>query len=317
VPAEQAVPIVLAVDVESDSRDLPPGGGVDATGLERTVAAFADLRARLEQTTGAPVQFAWFVRMDPQIAGQAGAAGGLIDRAPAAFEVIEAASDVIGLHTHAGRWEAARRRWVVDLADPAWIDHCLVSAADAYRRQFGRPCREHRFGDRFSSPAAFDRLADLGVHVDVTPEPGQRGSRRPPGVASATGAVPGYLREPREAHRVAGGRLWLLPLTSADPGVALAAPWRWARRLRYLGQPRHRTLLLDRTWPSPSMLWDLAEAQLDAGARHLAFVIRSDLILRPRWEGAWAVLEALLQRPLARRLRFVGGEQAVERSVGG
>ena len=63
------------------------------------------------------------------------------------------------------------------------------------------------------------------------------------------------------------------------------------------------------------MFWDLAEEQLNGGATHLAFAIRSDLILQPRWAGASAVLESLLRRPLARRLTFVGGEEAVARSV--
>jgi hypothetical protein len=91
---------------------------------------------------------------------------------------------------------------------------------------------------------------------------------------------------------------------------------RWARRLRYLGQPRHRTLLLDRRWPTPGLFWDLAEDQLAGGAGHLAFAIRSDLILRERWPRASAVLEALLHRPLVRRLAFVSGEEAVRPLAG-
>jgi hypothetical protein len=65
------------------------------------------------------------------------------------------------------------------------------------------------------------------------------------------------------------------------------------------------------------MLWDLAEEQLESGASHLAFAIRSDLILGPQWAGTSEVLEALLRRPLVRSLAFVGGEEAVERSTGG
>jgi hypothetical protein len=86
---------------------------------------------------------------------------------------------------------------------------------------------------------------------------------------------------------------------------------RWLRRLRYAGQPRHRTLLLDRDWPSTDLFWDLAEAQLGDGATHLAFVIRSDLILRPRWSGVSAILDALITRPLVRQLAFTGAEEAV------
>jgi hypothetical protein len=89
-----------------------------------------------------------------------------------------------------------------------------------------------------------------------------------------------------------------------------------ARRLRYAGQPRHRTLLLDRPWPTPGLFWDLAEDQLNRGAGHLAFVIRSDLILRERWMRASAAFDALLHRPLVRRLEFMSGEEAVQRLVG-
>jgi len=39
-----AIPIVLAIDIESDTRHAPPGGGVDVSGLERTVDAFGQLR---------------------------------------------------------------------------------------------------------------------------------------------------------------------------------------------------------------------------------------------------------------------------------
>lgn len=310
------IPVVLAVDVEPDGRGSPPGAGVEVAGLVRTVEALQALRPRLEDATGRPVRFAWFVRMDLQIAAQGGRPDALLERAPAALLAIEAASDVIGLHTHAGRWNDADRRWIADHGDPAWIDECLVSSTSAFERRFGRPCREHRFGDRFSSPAMFDRLAALGVRVDLTPEPGQPGVRRANSETAATGRIPDYASEPRTAHRHSDGPLWILPLSSADPAPALRPPLRWLRTAGYARRPRHRTLLLDRAWPAPGMPWDLAEGQLESGAAHLAFAIRSDLILGPRWAGASAVLEALLRRPLVRSLAFVGGEEAVERASG-
>jgi hypothetical protein len=315
--ADASVPIVLGIDVEPDNRHDPPGSGVDATGFRRTAEILGALRPRLEDATGQPVVFAWFVRMDPQVADQGGRPDALLAAAPGVVEVLEEAGDVIGLHTHAGRWDARRRVWVADHADSAWIDHCLVSSFAAYADRQGRTCREHRFGDRFSSHAVFERVARLGARVDLTTEPGQPGTRRPSHLDHHTGRIPSYARAPRTPHRaLADGSLWLLPLSSADPAPALGPARRWARRLRYLGQPRHRTLIFDRSWPTPGLFWDLAERQLADGAEHLAFVIRSDLVLSPHWARADAVIDALLDRRLAARLAFVGGEEAVRRVAG-
>jgi hypothetical protein len=317
VIADGSIPFVLGIDVEPDNREDPPGAGVDVAGLRRTAAFVGGLRPRLEEATGRPVTFSWFVRMDPQVAQQGGRRDALLAAAPEVADAIEEAGDVIGLHTHAGRWDARRRAWVADHADAAWIDECVVTSFAAFRERFDRPCREHRFGDRFSSPAAFERLASVGAQVDLTAEPGQPGVRRAEHVRYGTGRIPSYAQVPRSAHRaVPGGSLWLLPLSSADPAPALAAGRRWARRLRYLGQPRHRTLLLDRAWPTPELFWELAEDQVARGVEHLAFVIRSDLVLRERWTGVTAILDALLRRPLARRLAFVSGEGAIRRLSG-
>ena len=312
MPADGSVPIVLGIDVEPDNRHDPPGAGVDATGFRHTAEYLEAIRPRLADATGSAVRFAWFVRMDPQVAAQGGRPDALLAAAPEVVAGIEAAGDVIGLHTHAGRWDPARGWWVAGHGDATWIDECLARSFDAFAHRFGRPCREHRFGDRFSSPAAFERLATLGARVDLTLEPGQPG-RRVPRHEHGTARMPSYARAPRFPHPAAeDGSLWLLPLSSADPAPAMSRGRRWARRLRYVGQPLHRTLMLDRPWPSAGLLWDLAEDQLARGAGHLAFVIRSDLVLGPRWAGASAVLESLVQRPLVRRLTFVGGEEAVQ-----
>ena len=315
--ADGSIPIVLGIDVEPDNRRSAPGAGVEVTGFRRTADAVASLRPRLQEATGRAVKFAWFVRMDPQVAAQGGRPEALVSGAPELADAIQEAGDVIGLHTHAGRWDPAARSWVADHADASWIAHGLETSFAAFAERFGRTCREHRFGDRFSSLAGFDRLAALGARVDLTPEPGQPGASRPAHLERSTGRIPSYARVPRSPHRAgAEGSIWLLPLSSADPAPGMGPGRRWMRRLRYLGQPRHRTLLLDRQWPSAGLLWDLAEVQLERGERHLAFVIRSDLVLGPRWAGASSVLEALRVRPLVRRLTFVGGEEAVERAVG-
>ncbi|MCI0344121.1 MAG: hypothetical protein L0221_01575 [Chloroflexi bacterium] len=307
------LPAVLAINIESDGRIGGPGSGVAAAGLVQTWSWLGALRPRLEDATGRAVRFAWFVRMDPQIALQAGRGDGLVAAAPAVFEAIAVAGDSVGLHTHAGRWDAARRRWVADHGDGAWVDRCLVSGFASFEGTFGRLCREHRFGDRFSSPAMYARLADLGVAVDLTAEPGLRGTKSSDPAADATGAIPDYLHVPRGPRRVGGDQLWSLPLSSADPAPGLPLARRLARRVAFIGKPRHRPLTLWRTWPSATAYWDIVDGAVRDGAQHLAWVVRSDLPLRPAYPRVAEILATLRARPLARRLAFGSGEDALDR----
>jgi hypothetical protein len=302
-------PVVLGVDVEPDDRGRPPGG-VAVDGFHATLEWLEGLRPWLAEATRAPVSFAWYVRMDPQIAWLTGRPDGLARTIMPALERLRRVGDTIGLHTHAGRWDG--RRWVADHGDPAWIERCVRTSADAYASLFGGPCREHRFGDRWSGPVLFDALVQTGIAIDLTAEPGQRGLRRLDTTTAATGRIPDYRAAPREPAPYGDGRLWLVPLSSADPGPTLPRLRRVVRRLRYLGQPLHRTLLLDRAWSSAAACWDVAEDRLaEMDQPYLAFAIRSDLLLRSRADGARAVLDELVRRPLAGRLRFTDGDGVV------
>jgi hypothetical protein len=219
--------------------------------------------------------------------------------------------DRVGLHTHAGRWDDRSGRWVVDHGDAAWVARCIRTSAAAFEEAFGAPCREHRFGDRWSSEAAFVELARLGVRVDLTIEPGQRSVRRLDPTSHATGRIPSYLRLRSEPFRHRASRLWLLPLSSADPAPTLQPVVRLARRLRHAGRPRHRPLQLDRPWRDPGGFWDLVEATLDAQPRpYFACAIRSDTILHHDGRVE-RLLESLVRRPLARRLGFTDGHGAL------
>jgi hypothetical protein len=307
-----AIPFVLAIDVEHDGRPARPGSGLPLVGLARTDDMLRSLRPRFEDATGRAVRFAWFVRMDPQIAVLAGRADALVEAGRPRIDEWAAHGDRIGLHTHAGRWDVRRGRWVVDHGSADWIAHCVGTSAAAFAGAFGTPCREHRFGDRWSSQAAFGELARLGVEVDLTIEPGQRSVPRLDLTSDATGRIPSYQRLRSEPFRNRASGLWLLPLSAADPAPALSPPVRLARRLRYAGRPRHRPLQLDRPWPSPGAFWDLVERTLDAQARpYFACAIRSDTIvhLGGRLEQ---ILNALVPRALARRFVFTDGHGALE-----
>ena len=282
-------------------------------GFHATVEWLETLRPRLEAATAQPVQFAWFVRMDPQIAQLSGRADAVAKAVLPQLLELRRRGDGIGLHTHAGRWDAAIRRWLVDHGDPAWVEHCIRTSFRAYHETFGEACRQHRFGDRWTSPAAFDLLAELGASVDLTEEPGKGRVKRVDTSADATGEVPSYRHLHSEARPHRDPRLWLLPLFAADPGPALRLPIRVARRVRFLGQPLHRPLTLDRPWRSADAYWSVVERALERQhAPYLALAIRSDFVQRPDLTGMRTVLDALPSRPLASRLRFADAVGVVE-----
>ncbi|MEA2519082.1 MAG: hypothetical protein QOF49_1162 [Chloroflexota bacterium] len=105
--------------------------------------------------------------------------------------------------------------------------------------------------------------------------------------------------------------MWQMPLSSADPAPALPPVQRWARRLRYVGEPRHRTLILDRAWPSPAVFWSVARGMLATQSEpYLAIAVRSDISLSPRFAEVEAILREL---PTSAGFIFETPEVAVAR----
>jgi len=309
---QSGVPIVFGVDVEPDIRPTGRREPIGLDGFAACIEWLEDLRPRLEDATGHPVRFTWFLRMDPQIEVLAGRADALAASALAELAWLRDRGDSLGLHTHAGRWDEVRDGWVADHGDPEWVAHCVRTAFASYAETFGEPCLRHRFGDRFTSPAALDLIGSLGARVDLTIEPGKPRTARVDVTAAATGEIPSSLHLRSEPIRHASSDMWLLPLTSGDPGPALPRPIRLARRLRFAGQPLHRPLTLYRRYTSPDAYWDVVErAVADQPVPYVALVIRSDLPLGPEMEFAGPIMAALLRRPLARRLQFADPVQVV------
>lgn len=312
-PSSGNIPVVLAIDVEPDGKPEGSNAPILLDGFRATLEWLEDLRTHLAAATGGPVRYAWFLRMDPQIETMGGTADALARGVLPELADVRRRGDGIGLHTHAGRWDMARGRWLVDHGNPGWIEHCVRTAFAAYEGVFGVTCQQHRFGDRWVSPEALDLLAELGAVVDLSEEPGKGRVARVDTTADATGEIPSYrhLRSEPRTHR--DPRLWLLPLTSADPGPALALPIRVARWARFAGQPLHRPLTLNRAWRSPDAYWSVVERALSRQrAPYLALAIRSDFVLRPDMTGMRPLLEALPRRALAKRLRFTDAVGAIE-----
>lgn len=299
------VPIVFGVDVEPDVRPTSATDPIGLDGFAACIEWLEGLRTRFEDVTGRPVTYSWFLRMDPQIEVLAGSPDALAIAARPQLDRLRAAGDTIGLHTHAGRWDPDAGEFIVDHGDPDWVAHCIRTAFGTYERVFGEPCRSHRFGDRWESPAALDLLASLGTAVDLTREPGKPRTPRVDLSARATGEVPSSLHMRSVPTRHGETPMSTLPLTAGDPGPALPLPIRLARRIRFAGQTLIRPLTIYRSYRSPDAYWDVVERVVDdQPVPYVALVVRSDLPLTPQIDFAKPIMEALVGRPFARRLRF-------------
>lgn len=303
---------MLCFDVEPDETNVRPGAR-PWLGFERLRERVGTLRDELAAATGRPVQFNWFLRMDPQIAETHGSAAWFIDHYDREIDHIRTAGDLIGLHPHAWRWAAEQGRWVADHADPEWVDHCIRVSYEAYEAALGEPCIAQRYGDRLMTARAARLSIELGARYDLTVEPGARSRRSLHPGTGATGHTAEMRYAPRGPYRPnqedplspGDGEIWMIPLTSMDPDPLLPIWRRVARRIRRPGGPWHRPAALTAPWPA-ALFWPMIERELaEMSQPYLAFAIRSDGPLLPNLNRPTEEkLAALLTSPLAARLVF-------------
>ena len=317
------IPAVVAFDVEPDDRS-PRLGRSSWTGFERLAHAAPRMRSVLEGATDRPVRFGWYLRMDPQILRLHGRSDHVASAYSAEIRRLRQEGDVLGLHTHAWRWSEERPRWYNDEADRGWVAECIEMSFDAYEAAFGEPCGLHRFGDRWLDAPATRLLADRGVRVDLTPEPGMAGVSARARGARPTAAIPDPRRapvgpsRPREVDPFrparAGERsldMHILPLTTADPTSASTLARRVVRGIRARGRPVARPLNPALAWRSPEAYWQLVRARLAQEPRpYLAIAIRTNAGL-----GGLRDLESIFRgvagTDLGARLAFTDPEEAV------
>lgn len=306
----QTKPVVFCIDVEPDERMFDPSGPPPPwLGFERFVERLPRLRERLAESTGRPVAVSWFLRMDEQVERTWGSREWAAGKYGEVLDGLVRDGDGLGLHTHPWRWDEGKGDWYAEYTDTAWAVASIDSAIDAFERSFGRPCEAHRGGDHHLSGAMLERLGGRGVRVDLTVEPGQRPGGAVRGEAShGTGAD--YRRVPREPYRSSaqrfpspdprGGDPLLIPLTSAlgsrrfgrTPIPPDASPARFI--------PRLEVELLGATWAPPV----------------LAFAVRSDAPLGPRWDALERNLMHLTRRHDVEFVSTTGVLEQVERLVG-
>jgi hypothetical protein len=237
-PRNDAIPVVLCIDVEPDPRDVPVPCHDPWRGFEAVHDLIESLRDRIARATGAPAHFSWMLRMDPQVQLAYGHAGWVAEHYRDDLCSSIAAGDEIGLHPHTYRWTDGG--WLIDTEDPAWVLHSVRMSFETYMEHFGRGCSTIRMGDRWMNDLALAEIERLGAKFDLTVEPGALPERDWSTETPCLGELPDYSACPRRPYRpsvatfrdegfVDSRAMWMIPLSSWTPELG----WRgWADEIR-------------------------------------------------------------------------------------
>ena len=282
----KAIPTVICVDVEPDTRRPELNSHDSWKGFEESLRLFEESRCRLSFE----VTFCWFLRMDPQVDVVHGSPLWVAHRYGTQIDNLRRTGDEIGLHTHA--WRQRNGEWVTDNGDQRWVEEAVRVSFEAYESAFGRVCQSFRFGDHWMNNETLDLVESLGARYDLTLEPGLRSDALADLLPSEvwTGRFPDYSNVPREPYKptredfrkrgdASGKRdMWVIPVSTAPLPHWPAAPfyrrvvWR-ARYGRRLYHPLSLALDPDQFRHS---LGDVVERK---NGRHLCVVARTGTVL--------------------------------------
>lgn len=289
------LPVIVCIDAEPDEREPSPGRPRPWGGYLALQARLAALRDRLPGP-GSTAHFAWFVRMDPQIADTYGTPAWGAVTYGAELDGALRRGDEIGLHVHPYRKREGLPGWISDFGDQAWVNDCLHTGLTAFEAARGRRCGAFRFGDGWMNDATVAWLGASGVCYDLTLEPGKNAPHGIRRGAARAGLGPDLTSVPGEPYRPAADDfrrpdstrtdgLWMIPVTTGRvrPSLErLRALYRAIRRPGWITSPR---IVLNPAL-SPLLFRDLLDRTLESSAtRLLVLAVRSDSGLSRRRLG--------------------------------
>jgi len=311
-----AIPVLINIDCEPDARETTPGRPEPWDGFERCFDFVSEKRAAMAAYLGAPVQFTWFWRVDPQVAHTCGSADWGLRTYAQQVAHLKACGDEIGLHVHLWRWNVEKARWIADYDDRAWIEACIRDGIVDFERATGEPPELFSMGDGWHNQRSVQLIEQLGVRIDCTLEPGCEGHSLAPGELSV-GDVPDRRAMPTAPYRPAtsdflqpdarGHRsLVLFPMSTA-----IEPPPRGLRNiLRRLASPKVRKMHLSHHPEHFKVMFAEVIARLPRPhaviAARSAFAADATLL-----RFAETNLDWMLRHPLAERFVFTGPTSAL------
>lgn len=293
------LPVVLCIDVEPDGRAIDrddPGGWA---GFEELLRVMPPMCERLGHATGTAAAFTWGLRMDPQVDQTWGTPAWVVEEWGDQLAMLEREGHELGLHTHDWRWHDEMGTWVAINEDPAWEVYVVEMAIEAFRQTLGRPAAAHRGGAHMLTPAMLEPLERGGVQVDLTVEAGLAPQAAMFEGEHFIGRNADYRVVPSKPYRTSAAT-FPAPDPAARSGPLL---------MPLSGAPTRRGGRAPLSiWSAPgAFATRLALGMLRSSPPVLAFVIRSDVVLKPQWESVVANLQHLAGH---RGVRFVTASTA-------
>jgi hypothetical protein len=317
------IPIVVCIDVEPDARQLDPARPEPWRGFEALRAWVGALRSRLPAPAGPP-RFAWFFRVDAQVAEAHGSPAWALTHYARDLEMLRSAGDELGLHSHAYRWDADVRGWIIDHGDQSWVERTVREAFGSFAEALGSRCLTFRFGDHWMNDATVRLLEALGARIDLTLEPGMPASEGLVAGERHTGATADLTRVPQAPYRPAihdfraadpsrRDGLWMMPVTTGRLPAHLRVGRTLFRSLTRAADASFDRLALNLAL-APVLFRALAAPLLAAdSAPCLVLPLRSDTGARPRQLARLqANIDYLLQHPARGRFAFCTPGEALD-----
>ena len=323
------IPAFLSIDVEPDAFQLARDPGDRWPGYAETFALATSLRDPLSRASGTAPRFGWYFRMDPQIADVCGRADVAMSAFPERIDALRAAGDYFGAHAHPLRHSREHDAWVHDFADAAWLRECTQATLDAYAACAGERVRRFRAGAGFLCDDIVDVLDRNGVDAELSLEPIESGGLRMPAVTTAIDESPMIGRytncvdAPRVPYHPSAGdfrrrgngdarRILLVPMSTARDREAWRGIVDSVRRRLFSPKEPVRMLYMAESWPSARFFWDLVDGEARTMAKpYVSLALRTEQGASTRGSRVAELLRALVDHPLAKRLRFVDPLEAL------